>query len=256
MQDFYTDFYRAAPLSPDHHQFCERVYGKDLCQHGFVDLAQIELLVCEMVPGPQTRILDLGCGIGMISEYLFERSGACITGLDNNALAIELAKDRTRLLERGPQFEVGDINQLDLAPAEYDLILSLDSIYFSQDYVATLGALKQALRPGGRMAFFYSYGREPWVPAESFPRENLPAKKTPLGQALQLMQLQFTACDLTQADLALAKLRQAVLEELMPVFAAEGNLFLYDSRMGDARGVRQAVEDGLHARYFFSITDK
>ena len=254
MQDFYTDFYRVAPLSPAHHQFCERVYGKDLCQHGFVDLAQIELLVRETAPGLHTHILDLGCGIGLISEYLFERTGARITGLDNNALAIELAKERTRLFKGGPVFVVGDINQLELPPAEYDLILSLDSIYFSQDYAATLGALRQALRPGGRMAFFYSYGREPWVPAETFPHENLPARKTPLGQALQALQLQFTAWDLTQADLALAKLRQAVLEELRPAFAAEGNLFLYDSRMGDALGVCQAVEEGLHARYFFIIT--
>jgi hypothetical protein len=30
-------------------------------------------------------------------------------------------------------------------------------------------------------------------------------------------------------------------------------MFIYDNRLGDAEGIRQAIEDGLQARYFYHI---
>ncbi len=45
MKDFYTAFYAATEHSQAHHVFCERVFGMDLCQHGFADMAQLELLL-------------------------------------------------------------------------------------------------------------------------------------------------------------------------------------------------------------------
>ncbi len=87
---------------------------------------------------------------------------------------------------------MGDINQLALPAAAFDLILSVDTLYFSEDYAATLAALKKALKPGGQLAIFFSYGREPWVPLEQFPRDCLSADKTPLAVALQATGLTFS----------------------------------------------------------------
>ena len=101
------------------------------------------------------------------------------------------------------------------------------------------------------MAFFYSYGREPWVPVEEFPKDALPPDKTPLAVALQENGLSFCTWDLTPQDHALAIRRKQVLEELKPMFEAEGNLFIYENRLGDAEGIRQAIEAGLHARYLY-----
>jgi hypothetical protein len=49
----------------------------------------------------------------------------------------------------------------------------------------------------------------------------------------------------------LAQRRKAVLAELRPLFEAEGNAFIHANRMGDANGISQAIEDGLHARYLY-----
>ena len=38
MFDFYTRFYRAVATSAANAEYCERVYGRNLCQHGFADL--------------------------------------------------------------------------------------------------------------------------------------------------------------------------------------------------------------------------
>jgi cyclopropane fatty-acyl-phospholipid synthase-like methyltransferase len=251
MKDFYTAFYSAAEHSPAHHAFCERVYGKDLCQHGFADLEQLHMLLEATRLGPHQRALDLGCGSGWIAEYLSDRTGAHITGLDYIPEAIRQARQRTAAKSDRLAFTVGDINQLELPDRAFDAILSIDSMYFSQDYSDTIRKLKAALQPGGQMAILYSYGREPWVPEEEFPKEKLPPDKTPLAEALGANGLTFRTWDLTRQDYELALRRKEVLTELKPQFEAEGAMFIYENRMGDAEGIRQAIEDGLHARYLY-----
>jgi cyclopropane fatty-acyl-phospholipid synthase-like methyltransferase len=251
MKDFYTSFYTAVENSRAHHAFCERVFGIDLCQHGFADRKQLTLLmrVTRLCAG--RRVLDLGCGNGMIAEYLSDRTGAHITGLDYIEEAIRQARRRTAAKSDRLEFLDGDINRLSLPRGAFDLVLSIDSMYFSEDYAATIRELKAALRPGGRMAFFYSYGREPWVPREKFPAEMLPPDKTPLAVALYANDLTFRTWDLTRQDYRLALRRKEVLAELKPLFESEDTSFIYENRMGDAEGVRQAIEEGLHRRYLY-----
>lgn len=48
-------------------------------------------------------------------------------------------------------FIVGDINRLELPGSAFDVILSIDTMYFSEDYTATLRELKASLRPDGKV---------------------------------------------------------------------------------------------------------
>ena len=249
MWDFYDNFYRATAASAAHGEFCRRVFGRDLCQHGFADVAQLDALIAAAQLGPGQCVLDLGCGTGLIAEYLSDRSGAHVTGLDYVPDAIRQACERMRAKAQRLDFVVGDINALDVPPVAYDVIVSIDTIYFSNDYAATIAALAQALRPGGRLAFLYSHGREPWVPIEEFDVATLPAGHTPLAQALTTNGFSFTYTDFSADDLRLAIRRQEVLADLHAQFEAEGNLFIYENRLGDANGIRQACEDGLQRRY-------
>ena len=95
MRGFYERFYAAVPSSPVHALFCQRAFGLDLGQHGFADLAQLDALVdaTDMLTGQ--RVLDPDCGYGRITEYLFDRTGADMTGLDCIPEAICLARERT-----------------------------------------------------------------------------------------------------------------------------------------------------------------
>ncbi len=253
MQDFYNSFYSVAPHSLAHHAFCERVFGKDLCQHGFANMEQLDLLLQVTGLTSGQRAFDLGCGNGMISEYLSDRSGAHITGLDFIPIAISQAVERTRGKSDRLAFVVGDINQLELPNKSFDVIFSIDSIYFSDDYAATIRELKEALAPGGRMGILYSHGREPWVPVDEFPKKSLPPDRTPLAEALKENNLSFCTTDLTAQDYALAIKRKAILPELKPQFEVEGIMFIYENRLGDAQGFASAIEQGLHARYLYDV---
>jgi cyclopropane fatty-acyl-phospholipid synthase-like methyltransferase len=251
MEDFYNAYYKATEHCHAHHVFCERVFGKDLCQHGFANMEQLDLLLHVSQIDSSMHVLELGCGNGMISEYLSDCSGAHFTGLDYIPQAIHQAQQRTVGKSDRLEFIVGNINQLKLLTGAYDAILSIDSIYFSQDYTATINTLKAALRPGGQMVFLYSYGREPWVRKEDFRQETLHPEKTPLAEALKANDLVFCTVVLTDQDLELALKRKAVLLHLKPQFEAENALFILENRLGDAEGISRAIQEGLHSRYLY-----
>ena len=252
MREFYERFYAVVPTSPVHALFCERAFGLDLAQHGFADLAQLEAIIeaTDMRAGQQ--VLDLGCGDGRIAEYLSGRIGAHLTGLDYVPGAIRLARERTADKADPLTFMVGDLNALDLPAHYFDVILSIDTIYFSQDYARTVGDLAAALRPGGRMAFLYSYGWEPPASPESFDPATLAPGRTPLGKALRAHVLAFRAQDWTVADCRLARNRRRILEGLASQFEAEGLGFVYENRMAEARGIAKGCDLGLHRRYLVS----
>jgi len=251
MRDFYERYYDAMTRSRAHAAFCERVFGRNLCQHGFADMLQLDALIEAARLDPGQHALDLGCGNGMIAEYISDRTGAHVTGLDYIPAAILYARERTASKTDLLSFVVGDINALDLEDDAYDAIISIDTMYFSNDYAATIGQLLAALLPSGRMAILFSHGREPWVPVEEFAAETLPPDKTPLAVALQANGLIFETWDFTDDEYRLALLRKQVLADLKPQFEAEEIMFIYENRMGDANGVSQAVEMGLQRRYLY-----
>jgi cyclopropane fatty-acyl-phospholipid synthase-like methyltransferase len=253
MRNFYERFYGATPHSHAHAQFCERAFGRNLCQHGFADMRQLDALIDAVQPCPQHHLLDLGCGNGMIAEYINERSGAHVTGLDYIPAAIQQAQARTTTKADRLSFLVGDINALDLPAAAFNAIISIDTIYFSNDYTTTIRQLMAALRPGGRLAFFYTYGWEPGMASAAFPQETLAPEQTPLALALQANGLAFTTQDFTLEDYRLAQLRKQVLTELQEAFATEDLMFIYENRLGEVDGICRGVEQGLHRRYLYRI---
>lgn len=253
MYDFYEKYYRAVEHSRAHATFCERAYGKNLAQHGFVTMDQLAMLVERTGLSARSYAVDLGCGDGRIAEYLSDVTGSCITGLDYIPSAIARACERTRGKQERLSFVAGDLTRPDLQPAAFDTLLSLDTIYFSDDYVETLRRWQTLLQRGGQMAIFFSHGADPEHPKETFRRETLPPDRTPLADALETCGLAAKAWDLTQQDLELAQRKASILEELKAEFEAEGNGFLYENRMGEALGVSDAVTSGMHARYLYVV---
>jgi len=253
MRDFYERFYVAVASSHAHARFCERSFGQDLSQHGFADMEQVDALIRVTGLGPAHRALDLGCGNGRIAEYLSDRTGAHVTGLDYVPSAIQQARERTAGMADRLSFDVADINVLELRDATFDVILSIDTLYFSDDYGRTIGQLAAALRPGGQMAMLFSHGWEPWMSPGQFDAGTLPPDRTPLAKALQANGLQFRAQDWTAADCRLARLRKQILQDLRFQFELEGLDFIYANRLGEAEGIAKACALGLQRRYLYHV---
>lgn len=253
MRDFYEKYYAAIEHSRAHATFCEYAYGKNLAQHGFVTMDQLAKLIEVTGLNEQSRVLDLGCGNGMIAEYLSDETGASITGLDYVAAAIARAQARTQAKWNRLEFVIGDLTRPDFLPDSFDTLFSLDTIYFSDDFAETIRRWQTLLKRGGQMTIFYSHGADPENPKETFRRETLPADRTPLADALKKCGLEFQTWDFTLQDYELAQRKKGILEELKADFEAEGNLFLYENRIGETLGVLDAVESAMHARYLYHV---
>ena len=92
---WYREYYTSAPHSPAYRRFCEELYGRFLCQTNFSDMDQLDRLAETLALRPGERALDLGCGTGLIAEYLSDGSGAAFTGIDYCPDAVAQALERT-----------------------------------------------------------------------------------------------------------------------------------------------------------------
>ncbi len=252
MWEWYTRYYAAVARSRANAVYCERLSGRNLCQHDFTEMSHLDRLIEVSGMGAGQRVLDMGCGNGFIAEYLSDVTGAHVTGIDFIPDAIRQAQERTRDKVDRLDFRVGDMARLDFPPASFDIIVSIDTLYFTP-IVETVRAMKTLLKPGGQVAIFYSQGREPWVPPETFPTDSTLPDATPLALALQASDLPYETLDFTTDDYQHALRKRAIAEELRAEFEAEGNLFLYENHHGEAVGVAAAIEEGNHRRYLYHV---
>lgn len=250
MFDFYTRFYQAVATSAANAEYCARVYGRNLCQHGFADMAHLDHLIAVSAITAGTRVLDLGCGSGLISEYISDQTGAHVTGIDFIEQAVRDGQRRTAAKQDRLTLLTMDMSRLDFPPASFDVVMAVDTLYFG-DVFETLRPVVPLLRPGGRVVAFFDQSCGPDEALADYPRALVLPDGTELAQALQRLGLPYQTWDYTAQMLAHLRRRRPVLEDLKARFAAEGNLFLYDSHLGEANGIERAYVDGAGRRYLY-----
>ncbi len=112
------------------------------------------------VPLQGARVLDVGCGGGLLSEAL-AKEGAQVTAID---LAPELVKvARLHGLESGVKvdYRVQPVEALaDEAPASFDAIACMEMLEHVPDPAAIIAACERLLKPGGRL-FLSTLNRTP-----------------------------------------------------------------------------------------------
>lgn len=155
---YHRRFWKAAYESAAHSRLCERVFGRDLCQDGMVDMAALEDLLAQLDPKPGHHLLDLGCGAGVITEYVSDLTGVRMTGLDNAEPAVNVANERTADKRSRLTFMTGDLNDLDLPAQSFDAAISLDSLYWAADLADTMSQVVRAIKPGGADRHLYDAG--------------------------------------------------------------------------------------------------
>jgi len=246
---YYQKFYQAARASAAHSQLCKRVFGEDLCQEGQTDMLSLKHLLDIMDLKRGEHLLDLGCGAGVIAEFISDQTGASVTGLDYADPAIAEANQRTADKRSRLTFLQGDMNALDLPAESLDSVISLDTLYWVSDLDETLSKLVSSLRPGGRMGIFMNHH----IGDRDDPAE-LEPQCTELSKALSRLGLSFQTSDYTVQVAEFWQRNWEAATDLQKEFEAEGNGFIAASL------IREAEEDylpdikaGRIARYFYHV---
>jgi SAM-dependent methyltransferase len=102
------------------------------------------------IAGP-ARVLDVGCGTGVLSFCLAERSDiAGVNGIDMSAAYIEHAKRRSR--DARLTFQTGDACALPFPDASFDHSLSMLALQFIPQADRAVHEMRRVTRSGGTIA--------------------------------------------------------------------------------------------------------
>jgi ubiquinone/menaquinone biosynthesis C-methylase UbiE len=116
---------------------------------------------------PSTRMaLDAGCGSGFLSLKLADYVDHVI-GLDISNTMIALARERqTKMGKKNVHFLKADLETLPFLKETFDFVVSKNTLYHTQLEI-TLPALRQLIKPGGRMVVFDQITSTPYL--DKFP---------------------------------------------------------------------------------------
>jgi SAM-dependent methyltransferase len=95
-----------------------------------------------LAPQPGERILDLGCGDGVLTEKIAQ-AGASVVGFDASGPFVKAASDR------GLDVRLGDAHNLPFE-REFDAVFSNAALHWMLEPERVISGVARALRPGGR----------------------------------------------------------------------------------------------------------
>ena len=112
----------------------------------------------QMGLGRKARVLDLGCGTGVVSRALAEREGSTleVVGIDVSQALIGAAQQlaAAKRLDDRIEFRVGDSHALEEPDHSYDFVIAHTLLSHVVDPAAVISEASRVVRPNGIVAVF------------------------------------------------------------------------------------------------------
>lgn len=131
-----------APLGPTYDRYARLLsFGQDARWRRF--------LVDRVAAGPDDHVLDVATGTGSVALELVRRKRCRVTGVDQSAGMLEVARAR---VPPGVELVHGDADQLPFGDASFDALTFTYLLRYVDDPAATIAELARVVKPGGTVA--------------------------------------------------------------------------------------------------------
>ncbi|CAE8590190.1 unnamed protein product, partial [Polarella glacialis] len=103
---------------------------------------------------PPFRVLDAGCGGGLVSNALAAREGYLVEGVDLSPQALEFASSQAAKADlHNVRFQKGSLYELPFPAESFDAVVVSDVLEHLLDLPRALKELRRVLRPQGLLLF-------------------------------------------------------------------------------------------------------
>lgn len=240
----YEQFYSMARVSSAFGHFCNNAFGNDFSQDGFSDIDQVDRILQYIPKGRKAHVLDIGCGNGKMLGYIQEKTDAYIYGFDYSRNAIETARE---LFKTNSDFIHGCIGEIDYPEGKFDVIVSMDTMYFAPDMSAFVDQIMKWLKKEG--FFFVCYQEGDVIPKT----EN--ANTSVLAKTLLEKGISYDCIDITRESYELLLRKREVAISLKDEFIKEGNSDWFSMLIAQTEYAGKPYEDYRKemARYIYVI---
>jgi SAM-dependent methyltransferase len=102
--------------------------------------------------GHEARVLDVGCGTGVVA-ITAARLGARATGVDLTPKLLERARDNSMTAAVDVEWREADAEELPFGDGQFDIVLSQFAHMFAPRPNVAIREMLRVLRPGGTVAF-------------------------------------------------------------------------------------------------------
>jgi SAM-dependent methyltransferase len=153
--DLYNNAYGNYASDPYRHVRVE-TYGQDFGQTSWVTTDESLKIPQLLAAGPDSSLLEIGCGSGGYAVHLAEKLGCQIVGVDINEPGIRSAKElaQVRAVGSRTRFEQCDVSKnLPFDDATFDAAFSNDVLCRVPGRLDLLVETFRVLKPSGRMLF-------------------------------------------------------------------------------------------------------
>lgn len=101
---------------------------------------------------PGARVLDAGCGTGLVARYLYKHyRGLTVEGCDASELRLEQAKTLATKDRAPVRYFVSQVQAIDAPPSQYDAVVCRYVFEHIQNHQAAANEFFRVIKPDGQV---------------------------------------------------------------------------------------------------------